>query len=221
MNPGLQIALVVLIALALLVPLALGIMGKLKARPGASRPPISETPVNPERQTAEPAATPDVGRSTTPAPEPVTSSTPTPVPAAPLAAIDLGGKLMTFTNLHGKTYENVKLVKADPRAGLIYSFDGGEGSVAFNNLSLEFLDQIGVPTNWPGVMPGRPGGPAAARAPGTFVVGDHVVVRWGGKWEPATIVAFQNFNIVVHITDPASHVANNLYVPTNWVQASH
>jgi len=139
-------------------------------------------------------------------------------------AIDLGEKFMTFTNLQGKSFENVRLVKADPRAGLVYSFDGGAGSVPLDTLPLEFLEQLGVPTNWPGVMQGRPvvAPPVVANAsprnsPG-FTVGDKVEVQWAGKWEPANIVGFDRFNIIVHLTDPATHIHNDLRFPTNWVR---
>jgi hypothetical protein len=158
-----------------------------------------------------PTISPETG---SPVETPATPAAPKP---APLAAIDLGGQLMTFTNLQGKNFENVKLVKADPRGGLIYSFDGGEGAVPLGALPIDFLVQLGVPTNWPSVMQGRPG-VTPPRVPGTFLAGDRVVVQWGGKWQPATIVKFENYNIVVHFTDPSSHVYNDLHVPTNWVQ---
>ena len=182
----------------------------------------AETPAAETSKTAQPTAISPAAR---PGAQVRTAVKPTapPRPAGPMA-IDLGEKFMTFTNLQGKSFENVRLVKADPRAGLVYSFDGGAGSVPLNTLPLEFLEQLGVPTNWPGVMQGRPvaAPPVVANAsprnsPG-FTVGDKVEVQWAGKWEPANIVGFDRFNIIVHFTDPATHIHNDLRFPTNWVR---
>ncbi len=186
-----------------------------------AQPPPEETPA-PTPEPAQPApatsAPRPAARTAPPKPPP-----PPPRPVVP-AAIDLGGQFITFTNLQGKSFENVRLMKADPRSGLIYSFDAGVGSVPFNTLPLEFLQQIGVPTNWPGVMQGRVVAPAPANAkvatpdPTRFAVGDKVEVQWAGKWEPARIVGFDRFNIIVHFSDPASPIRNDLHVPTNWVR---
>jgi len=131
---------------------------------------------------------------------------------------------MTFTNLQGKSFENVRLTKADPRAGLVYSFDGGAGSVPFNTLPLEFLEQLGVPTNWPGVMQGRAVAAASTsvnalpKPSSGFAVGDSVEVRWAGKWEPAKIMGFVPYNISIRFTDPNTIFKNTVKVPTNWVR---
>lgn len=229
MDPAVEMVLALLILGALFAGPAYAVVHQwklkhpmLNASSAAAQPPPEEIPA---------VALPNVTRPATPAPapRPTIAATTSPKPTAPAkpavpTAIDLGGRFTTFTNLQGKSFEQVRLVKADPRAGLVYSFDGGEGSVALNTLPLEFLEQIGVPTNWPSVRQGRAiaAAPAAAGTPtpkaARFAVGNKVEVQWGGKWEPANIVGFDRFNIIVHFTDPASFVRNDLRVPTNWVR---
>jgi hypothetical protein len=52
-------------------------------------------------------------------------------------------KTATFTNLEGRVYTNVTLVKAN-RDGLIWSGDG-MGVVCYTNLSPVFLKSLGIP----------------------------------------------------------------------------
>jgi hypothetical protein len=175
--------------------------------------PASPPPAPP---TSFPAEAP---RPRPPGPRPGPSVNPVPVvaptkPRTP-AAVNLAGRMVSFTNLQGRVYENVKLVRADTRL-LTYSTDSGGGSVALTNLPMEFLAEIGAPTNGPDFSPQ----PTPARFH-LFSVGEKVEVQWGGTWEPATIVGFQKPNIIVHFDDPNSFFKNNLWVPTNWVRMNH
>jgi hypothetical protein len=191
---------------------------KLKHPPQAAtaapvQPASEETPAP---APAQPVAVSPAPRPTAPVASPVKPAAP-PRPAAP-AAIDLRGQFMTFTNLQGKSFDNVRLVKADPRGGLIYSFDGGVGSVPFNTLPLDLLEQLGVPTNWPGVMQGRAVAAAPKPAPVRYAIGDKVEVQWGGKWEPADVKGFDGFNIIVRFSDPNTFFKNDMHVPASWVR---
>ena len=62
--------------------------------------------------------------------------------------IDLGGKIMTFTNLQGRVYENVRLDHAT-LDGVIYSVTNGVGGgmVKFKDLSPEFLTSLNIPAD--------------------------------------------------------------------------
>ncbi len=230
MNPFLEVLLTIVALAAIFVGPTYGMVHQWKLKhpkqtasaPAQPQPATEETPAPDNSTPAPPAVSAPASR---PAPRAATAPRPA-APARPVApsAIDLAGQFMTFTNLQGKSFENVRLVKADPRAGLVYSFEGGAGSVPFNTLPLEFLEQIGVPTNWPGVMPGR----AVAAAPTAedasprnspgFAVGDKVEVQWAGKWQPAKIVGFVPYNITVRFSDPNTIFKNAMNVPTNWVR---
>jgi hypothetical protein len=54
-------------------------------------------------------------------------------------------KTATFTNLQGRVYTNVTLVKAN-RDGLLWRGDG-MGLISYTNLSPALLESVGVPTN--------------------------------------------------------------------------
>ena len=60
--------------------------------------------------------------------------------------IDLGGKLMTFTNLQGRVFTNVKLDHAG-LDGVIYSFTNGSGGgmVKFKDLDADLLASLNIP----------------------------------------------------------------------------
>jgi len=59
--------------------------------------------------------------------------------------IDLGGKMMTFTNLQGHVFAGVKLDHAN-LDGVIYSLtNGGGGLVKFKDLSPDFLASLNIP----------------------------------------------------------------------------
>jgi hypothetical protein len=57
--------------------------------------------------------------------------------------ITFTNKTMTFTNLEGRVYTNVTLVKAN-RDGIIWRGDGA-GLVSFTNLSSALLESLGIP----------------------------------------------------------------------------
>src|SRR5258708_6818443 len=52
-------------------------------------------------------------------------------------------KLATFTNLQGKAYLGVELVKAN-MDGLVWRKDDGLGQIAFTNLDSAFLNSLGI-----------------------------------------------------------------------------
>jgi hypothetical protein len=68
--------------------------------------------------------------------------------AAGQSDIDLGGKVMTFTNLQGRAFQNVRLERAT-LDGVIYSLTNtiGGGMVKYKDLSPDFLADLNIPTN--------------------------------------------------------------------------
>lgn len=68
--------------------------------------------------------------------------------AADQKDIDLGGKLMTFTNLQGRIYENVRLERGT-LDGVIYSLTNGAGGgmVKYKDLSTNFLSDLNIPAD--------------------------------------------------------------------------
>jgi hypothetical protein len=60
--------------------------------------------------------------------------------------IYLGGRLLTFTNLQGRVFANVKLERAN-LDGVIYSLTNGAGGgmVKFKDLSTNFLASLNIP----------------------------------------------------------------------------
>lgn len=234
-DPAVEMILAALIALALFAPLTYGMISKWKSRhkeaPAAANV-ATQAPAEPTPPSAAAPSIPTVPAVPAPAPTSAVVAkanppiAPRPKPAV-VTSIDLGEQLATFTNLQGKAFDNVKLVRADIKGGLVYSFDGGAGSIPFNTLPAEFLTGIGIPTNWPGVISAKQttttNTVAAESKParaGVFEVGDRVQVIWAGTWEPAVILAFRNRNIVVRFTSPTTPIHNELYVPTNWVRLS-
>ena len=55
-------------------------------------------------------------------------------------------KTASFTNLQGRVYSAVELVRAD-LDGLIWREAGSGGRVCFTNLSVDTLERLGIPTN--------------------------------------------------------------------------
>jgi hypothetical protein len=68
--------------------------------------------------------------------------------AADQSDIDLGGKIVTFTNLQGHVYEGVKLEHAT-LDGVVYSVTNGIGGgmVKFKDLSTNFLADLNIPAD--------------------------------------------------------------------------
>lgn len=68
--------------------------------------------------------------------------------AAGQSDIDLGGKVMTFTNLQGRVYENVRLEHAT-LDGVVYSLTNtiGGGMVKYKDLSTNFLASLNIPAD--------------------------------------------------------------------------
>ncbi|HUC85268.1 MAG TPA: hypothetical protein VL970_08760, partial [Candidatus Acidoferrales bacterium] len=62
--------------------------------------------------------------------------------------INLGGKITTFTNLQGRVYRNVRLERGT-LDGVIYSLTNavGGGLVKYQDLSVEFLTHLNIPSN--------------------------------------------------------------------------
>lgn len=227
MDPSVEMILAALIALLIFGPLTFGMISKWKSHhkeqptPIASESqPAAQAPVT---KPSEPAAPPAPASRVQPKTDLAISQVRTP---APVISIDLRQQIATFTNLQGKGFTNVTLIRADAKSGLVYSFVGGAGSLPFSGLPAEFLVGLGVPTNWPGVLSGKQTSSTntivEAKPPrtGLFEVGDRVQVSWAGKWEPAMILAFRNQNIVVRFTSPTTPFRNEIYVPTNWVRLS-
>lgn len=71
---------------------------------------------------------------------------------APLSAmatdIDLKQRVVTFTNLEGRAFENVRLSLANNN-GVVYLNDNGGGLVCYTNLSLGQLSAWNLSTNLP------------------------------------------------------------------------
>jgi hypothetical protein len=169
---------------------------------------ISPAPRAVERQAAaakpEPATT--IPSAAAPAPRPVPTS------------LELGGKIVTVTNLSGKVYENIKLVRAEP-AGIIFMTEGGGGMLPLATLPEEFLFQLGVPTNWPGVTYASRAATAAKRVAGSgFTVGSRVSTQWGGKWISGTIEKVNpgGYTFMVRMDDPKFR--NALVFATNQMR---
>src|ERR1039458_5942867 len=68
--------------------------------------------------------------------------------AAGQDTITFTNKLITFTNLQGKVFRDVRLVRAD-LDGIIYreTVGVGGGRVCYTNLSLGLLESLDIPTN--------------------------------------------------------------------------
>jgi hypothetical protein len=68
--------------------------------------------------------------------------------AAGQSDIDLGGKVMTFTNLQGRAFTNVRLDRAT-LDGVIYSLTNtiGGGMVKYKDLSTNFLADLNIPAD--------------------------------------------------------------------------
>ena len=64
-------------------------------------------------------------------------------------AITLTNKLVTFTDLQGRAFRDVRLVHAD-KSGIVWLVpDGiGGGRFPYTNLPPAFLESLGIPTNW-------------------------------------------------------------------------
>jgi hypothetical protein len=55
-------------------------------------------------------------------------------------------RIETITNLQGRVYDHVKLVRGD-LDGLIYLNDSGGGRISYTNLPPEKLEELGIDTN--------------------------------------------------------------------------
>jgi hypothetical protein len=137
-------------------------------------------------------------QTATPAPTPA-QATRRPMPTS----VELNNQIVTVTNLSGRVYENIKLVRAD-YSGVIYLTDAGGGRIPLSLLPLEFLAQIGVPTNWPGVGVPANAAPVAPTSPG-FGLGSRVSVQWAGRWESGTIVELHSASARVRMDNPTYH----------------
>lgn len=60
--------------------------------------------------------------------------------------ITFTNRVVTFTNLQGRTYRNVDLVRAD-NMGLVYQSDGQWGMVRYTNLSAQTIQDLGLPAD--------------------------------------------------------------------------
>ena len=60
--------------------------------------------------------------------------------------IEFTNRVVTFTNLQGRTYRNVGLVRADDR-GVVYQSGGEWGLVRYTNLSAQTIEDLGLPAN--------------------------------------------------------------------------
>ena len=63
-------------------------------------------------------------------------------------AIRFTDKLVTFTNLAGRAFRDVRLVRAD-KAGIVYlaTDSVAGGLVPYTNLPAAFVESLGIPTN--------------------------------------------------------------------------
>jgi hypothetical protein len=80
-------------------------------------------------------------------------------------------KIVTFTNLQGRTFKNVELVRAY-ELGVVYRAPEGGGLVPYGSLSPSLLKEWGLreriePTNSPALVAGRPGSTLFAGRPGS------------------------------------------------------
>jgi hypothetical protein len=125
-----------------------------------------------------------------------------------LTSIELNGRIVTVTNLAGRVFENIKLIRAD-HSGVVYLSEAGGGRIPLNILPVEFLTDIGVPTNWPGssVMP-RP-------RPTGYDVGSRVSLQWAGRWQSGTVVEHSGPSVQVRMDDPTYRIP--LWFGTNIV----
>lgn len=78
----------------------------------------------------------------------------------------------------------------------------------------------GVPPNWPTIMArvnnSSGAAPAVATTQGNFAVGDHVLAKWGGKWQPGVIVKRSGGSAQVKMADPSIRIP--LWMSTNSLQ---
>jgi hypothetical protein len=62
------------------------------------------------------------------------------------SVITFTNRFATFTNLQGRVYDHVQLIRADAN-GIIYRMEDGGGFISFTNLAPATLQELGVPTN--------------------------------------------------------------------------
>lgn len=138
---------------------------------------------------------------TTPAP---TAPTPTPLPKPTPAYLELNGRVVSVTNISGRVFDSIKLVRADP-SGIIYTVEGGGGKLALSTLPAEFLKDLGLPDAW--IQASVASATAAANPapkPKGLVAGAAVQANWAGKWIPGTITEVNHggFTVMVQLQDP-------------------
>ncbi|TAL06956.1 MAG: DUF3239 domain-containing protein, partial [Verrucomicrobia bacterium] len=163
----------------------------------ASRP-ATQTP-RPTRRTETSTAPAPSASPANPTREPATT------PRAIPDMVELGGKVVTITNLSGHVFEGIKLIKADP-GGVYYQAGIGGGRIKLGELDEEVLAQLGVPTNWPGVVyaSARTAAITARSAsPVGLVAGANVLANWTGKWIPGTITEVNpaGYAVMVQLQD--------------------
>jgi len=146
------------------------------------------------------------------APAPKTTGTMQP----PLpTSIELGGRLVTVTNINGRVYDNINLQRAD-RTGVIYTAEGGGGRIKLSELPAEFLKEHGVPDEW--IESSPTAAAAATPKPRGLVAGALVQAQWAGKWIPGTITKVNpgGFSVMVQLQD--SRFRFPLVLSTNQVR---
>jgi hypothetical protein len=61
-------------------------------------------------------------------------------------AIEFTNRVETFTNLQGEVFKQVTLIRGD-LDGVVWGKEASGGRVCYTNLSLGFLEHLGIPTN--------------------------------------------------------------------------
>jgi len=101
---------------------------------------------------------------------------------------------VSFTNLQGQTYKNVRLVRAD-WDGIVWKDDnGGGGRTFFTNLDAAFLERWGIPTNRIDLARSRAEKQAAFEAEGKLLrlqqewaAPENGTLSMGGRFRPSRV----------------------------------
>ena len=105
-------------------------------------------------------------------------------------AITFTNKIVTFTNLQGRIYQDVRLTRAD-LVGIIYREGAGGGRVCYTNLPAAFLESLGISSNWIAAAEVRADRRGAANAAYEQRVQQDAVKQWAEKAQAKKLASLE------------------------------
>ena len=105
-------------------------------------------------------------------------------------AITFTNKIVTFTNLQGRIYQDVQLTRAD-LVGIIYREGAGGGRVYYTNLPAAFLESLGISSNWIAAAEVRADRRGAANAAYEQRVQQDAVKQWAEKAQAKKLASLE------------------------------